>query len=129
MPAGSTEPVAAGARPPGWVAPWRRRRVVVADASMAPALRPGDRLVLDRGAYRTRRPAVGEVVVLVDPDDPGRWLVKRVAGVDPAAGTVDVRGDAGDVSRDSRRFGPVPVERIVGRAVRIYFPPDRRRAL
>jgi nickel-type superoxide dismutase maturation protease len=96
---------------------------------MAPTLRPGDRLWVDRRAYRHRPPAVGEVVVLVDPEEPNRWLVKRVAAVDPHGGTVDVRGDAAEVARDSRRFGPVPFRSIVGRAWRVYFPPDRRRDL
>lgn len=127
-------PATAGtARPPAPAIPWRRRlgsrRVVVADESMVPTLRPGDRLRVDRGAYRGRPPEVGEIVILVDPEDPTRWLVKRVAQVDLSAGTVDVRGDAGDVARDSRRFGPVPFDSLVGRAYRLYFPRDRRRGL
>jgi signal peptidase I len=96
---------------------------------MRPALEPGDRLLVDRGAYRSRPPGVGEIVVFVDPEDPLRWLVKRVASVDLTARTVEVRGDAVDVARDSRRFGPVPVGSLVGRAYRRYFPPDRRRDL
>jgi nickel-type superoxide dismutase maturation protease len=103
--------------------------MVVADRSMSPTLRPGDRLLVDRRAYRRRAPSVGEVVVLVDPEEPGRWLVKRVAAVDPDAQTVEVRGDAVDVARDSRRFGPVPVRSVVGHAYRLYYPPDRRREL
>ncbi len=102
---------------------------MVADRSMAPTLLPGDRLRVDLGAYRRRAPSVGEVVVLEDPEMRGRWLVKRVAAVDPEAGTVDVRGDAVDVARDSRRFGAVPPSAIVGRAYRRYFPPERARPL
>jgi nickel-type superoxide dismutase maturation protease len=109
---------------------WRdRARVVVHDASMRPALEPGDRLKVDRAAYRLRSPSVGEVVVLVDPEDPARWLVKRVAAVDRDGRTVDVRGDATEVARDSRRFGPVPFDLLVGRAYRLYYPPARRRDL
>lgn len=103
--------------------------MVVADESMAPTLRPGDRLLVDLGSYRRRPPAAGEVVVLVDPEEPGRWLIKRVATVDPVAGTVEVRGDAADLARDSRRFGPVPFRSVLGQAYRLYFPPERRRAL
>ncbi len=65
---------------------WPRRsvrHVVVADESMAPTLRPGDRLLVDRRAYRDEAPRVGDVVVLADPEQPGRWLVKRVAAVGP----------------------------------------------
>lgn len=102
---------------------------MVADESMTPTLRPGDRLLVDPAAYRRRPPAAGEVVVLVDPEDPGRWLVKRVASVDARAGTVDVRGDASAIARDSRRFGPVSVRSLMGRAYRLYYPPERRREL
>jgi nickel-type superoxide dismutase maturation protease len=108
---------------------WRRRRVIVADASMAPTLRPGDRLLVDAGAYRRAAPRVGDVVVLVDPTAPERWLVKRVAAVDPAAAAVEVRGDAEAGSRDSRTFGPVPFRLLRGRVDRIYGPPERVRGL
>ncbi len=108
---------------------WRRRRVVVEDGSMRPTLEPGDRLWLDPTAYRERRPRPGEVVVLVDPERADRWLVKRVRSVDAETGAVDVRGDAADVARDSRRFGPVPLAAVVGRVYRLYFPPERRRDL
>ena len=103
--------------------------MVVRDESMLPTLRPGDRLRVDRRAYRDRPPRVGEVVVLVDPEDPRRWLVKRVAQVDPSGRSVEVRGDATETARDSRRFGPVPWSSVVGRVYRCYFPVDRRRDL
>jgi nickel-type superoxide dismutase maturation protease len=106
-----------------------RRRVEVFDESMLPTLRPGDRLLVDTAAYRDRPPAVGEVVVLVDPEQPSRWLVKRVARVEASAGTVDVRGDASETARDSRRFGAVPARSLIGRVYRVYFPPERRRDL
>ena len=96
---------------------------------MAPTLRPGDRLLVDPGAYRDRSPQIGEIVVLADPEARVRWLVKRVASVDAAAGTVEVRGDAAEVARDSRRFGPVAFRSIVGRVYRVYFPPERQREL
>ena len=102
---------------------------MVHDASMRPTLEPGDRLWIDRGAYREHPPATGDIVVLLDPEAPGRWLVKRVARVDVGEETIDVRGDATDVARDSRHFGPIPRAAIVGRAYRLYFPPDRRREL
>ena len=94
-----------------------------------PTLLPGDRLLIDPGAYRDRAPAVGEVVVLQDPEARVPWLVKRVAAVDQAAGTVEVLGDARAVARDSRQFGPVPLRAIVGKVYRVYYPLDRRRDL
>jgi nickel-type superoxide dismutase maturation protease len=108
---------------------WGSRRVVVRDESMLPTLRPGDRLLVDPRAYRERSPLVGEIVVVVDPEEPSRWLVKRVASVDAAGGSIEVRGDAAEVARDSRRFGPVPLRSVVGRAYYCYYPVDRRRGL
>jgi nickel-type superoxide dismutase maturation protease len=94
---------------------------------MLPTLRPGDRLLVDPRAYRERTPRAGEIVVLVDPEDATRWLVKRVVEADPVLGTLDVRGDAAETARDSRNFGPVATRSVIGRVYRCYFPPDRRR--
>jgi nickel-type superoxide dismutase maturation protease len=94
---------------------------------MVPTLRPGDRLLVDRRAYRDRLPELGEIVVLTDPEEPDRWLVKRVAAVDARTQSIEVRGDATDSARDSRRFGPVPAQSLIGRVYRCYFPNDRRR--
>ena len=107
----------------------RSRRVRVVDESMVPTLRPGDRLLVDLGAYRGRLPSPGEVVVAPDPQGRVRWLVKRVTAVNPTAGTIELAGDTGGPSRDSRSFGPVPIGSVLGRAYRLYAPLDRQREL
>ncbi len=124
------DPETAAAPEPGrrTVGFWHRQRVQVRDESMLPTLRPGDRLLVDRAAYRDRAPRPGEIVVLVDPEVPSRWLVKRVGPPGPTPGIV-VLSDAPGATRDSRRFGPVPRDRIVGRVYRRYYPPDRREDL
>jgi nickel-type superoxide dismutase maturation protease len=96
---------------------------------MQPVLLPGDRLLVDPRAYRDRLPQVGDIVVLVDPEEATRWLIKRVAAVDGPAGRIEVVGDAAGLSRDSRQFGPVPLGSVVGRAYACYYPVDRRRPL
>lgn len=63
-----------------WQRRWRSRKLLVRDHSMEPALRPGDRLLLDPLAYRDARPRRGDVVVIHDPAEPERLLVKRVVG-------------------------------------------------
>lgn len=98
---------------------------------MLPTLRPGDRLRVDPGAYRHSLPLVGDLVVAVDPQEPSRWLVKRVAAVLAASAgeripRVVLRSDDPARGRDSRAFGPVGLDRIVGRAYRRYAPPERR---
>jgi signal peptidase I len=62
----------------------RRLRVVVADESMLPTLVPGDRLYVDARAFRNGSARTGDLVVLKDPDDPSKWLVKRVRALGPS---------------------------------------------
>jgi nickel-type superoxide dismutase maturation protease len=99
------------------------RRVEVNGDSMAPALLPGDRLLLLRvGLGRLRR---GDVVAVRDPRDPdGRVLVKRVAAM--SGGGLVVLGDNLAASTDSRSFGAVPRSLLLGRCVWRYAPEERR---
>jgi len=130
------------------VAVWVRRRLLVVTvdgASMEPALRGGDRVIVRR-LRPGEAPARGRIVVISEPgpcrpaDPSGRrgasLIVKRVSAVpgDPepaylpawsrgpagvvAAGHVVVLGDNAAVSRDSRRTGPVPARRVVGVVLR-----------
>ena len=70
---------------------------------MAPTYLPGERLTALR---RWRRVQVGDVVVVRDPRNPQRWLLKRCVGRVGAA--LDLRGDNADASTDSRDFGLIP---------------------
>ena len=106
---------------------------------MSPTLVPGDCLYIDPGEYRERPPTRGDIIVTCDPTLPSRHLVKRVAfvagevvpphGAKLSPGTVYLLGDALEESRDSREFGPVPVELLVGRAYQCYRPLEHRRDL
>lgn len=86
---------------------------------MAPALLPGDRLVIARlGGL-----AIGHVVALPDPRDGSRLLLKRVGDV--GGDTIEVFGDNPSSSTDSRHFGRVPAASVRGRVVYRYSPPER----
>ena len=102
----------------------RRLDVVeVHGASMAPALQPGDRLLVESLTYALRPPRRGEVVMAADPRQPDRELIKRVAAVD--AGGVELRGDHPAASTDSRAFGPIPADAVRWRVLMRYWPPLR----
>lgn len=117
--------------------------VTVRGISMQPLFQPGDRvLVLRRGRRGVRR---GQVVVVERPGPEGgwaggaaavdvaaaHWWIKRAVAVagDPVPAGVDGRGaprvpaghlvvlGEGPGSGDSRRFGFVPLERVLGTVV------------
>ena len=96
-------------------------RVEVQGESMAPALRPGDRMVAVRGLPARQ----GDIVAARDPRTPSRVLIKRVAAVD-AARCLHLAGDDPSASTDSRTFGPLARSEVVGRVVWRYWPTDRR---
>lgn len=98
----------------------RLRRLVVVGRSMQPTLEPGDRVVL----LKSRRARPGDLVVVPDPRDGGRLVVKRAVGV--SDGGIVVRGDNPEASTDSRVFGPVPASSVRGRVVYRYHPPHTR---
>ena len=89
---------------------------------MEPSLAAGDRLLVVRRLLAAPRPVVGDLVVFHDPDEPDRLLVKRVAVL--AGPSVEVLGDNSDASRDSRRFGPIPLTGIIGRPWYRYAPAN-----
>ena len=112
---------------------WRPFRVEVAGTSMRPTLEPGDWAL----AIRVRSVRRGDIVVVEHPERPGFELVKRVvhvAGDVAPAGfeLVDeiwVEGDEPEASSDSRRFGPLPIERVRARVRWVWWPPERVRSL
>ena len=93
---------------------------------MEPALSAGDFLL----AIRPRQVRTGSIVVVERPDRPGFELIKRVAGcpgdsvdgVELGPGRYWVLGDRPSESTDSRTFGAVERELILGRVVFRYRP-------
>lgn len=96
------------------VAKRRLSRFEVSGTSMSPAYNHGDWLLVDLHAFRQRAPQPGEVVILRDPREAGRQIIKRVLAVTPNGG-FDVRGDNPAESTDSRTFGPVSLALLVGK--------------
>ncbi len=112
---------------------WLRGRYVVVTVrgeSMTPTYRPGDRLLV----RRTRKVRRGECVVFAEAPEQALaltagWIVKRVVAVpgdDLPAGQLAVRGDNPERSFDSRHFGPITTDRVLGVVLRPMRAPDGR---
>jgi nickel-type superoxide dismutase maturation protease len=92
-------------------------RMVVVGDSMLPALRPGDCLLLSRRA----RIAVGDLVVARRPHVAGLLLVKRAVRREDGGWWL-LSDNAAEGRDDSRAFGVLPDECVVGKVLLRYYP-------
>lgn len=95
-------------------------RIRIVGPSMEPALL-NDEWWLVR---RTGRPSVGDVALMVHPHRPDALIVKRLVSREGAGWWV--LGDNAGASEDSREFGAVPAENVLGRLWWRYRPLTRR---
>ena len=100
------------------------RRITVRGPSMYPTLRPGDRILFDRLAYRIADPQTGEIVLARHSSRPRVLFIKRI-GDASHSGEYHLLGDNPDASTDSRTLGPFRREDILAKAWLIYWPIDR----
>ena len=100
----------------------------IPSASMMPALIPGDYVLVDQWAYQKNSPLKGDVIVFQHPYNK-RSYVKRIAylpteefmGKSLPKDSYAVIGDNTDRSEDSRFFGSIDSESIIGEACYIVF--------
>ncbi len=62
---------------------------VVSGTSMRPTLENGDRLLVSKWQLLFAHPHAGDVITFEDPEEKGRYLVKRVVGV--PGNTIEIR--------------------------------------
>ena len=120
---------------------WVAEPLRIPSDSMAPTLRPGDHVLVDKTAYRRGEPRPGELAVVRAPGS-RELLLKRVVAVGGQTvgleddsvffgpvrvprGSVFVLGDNRADSVDSRSFGALGDEALVGRVATRLWPLAR----
>jgi signal peptidase I len=113
----------------------------VAGHSMTPVLHPGELVLVSKGAFTSREPRRGEIVMARPSSLSGQAFVKRIVGLPHERVEVDGRswqlaegeffllGDQAEHSMDSRSFGPVRREELVGPIRARVWPWKRRTRL
>lgn len=79
---------------------------------MFPTLGKGQDVLSFNWAYLAKLPKKGDIVVI---KQSGKEMVKRVQQVQ--GHLISVQGDNQDESTDSRYFGPISMDQIVGKVV------------
>ncbi len=87
---------------------------------MTPLLKPGEEILIDPRAYRHIPPKVGDIVVARHPYQKHLRLVKRVTLV-LEDGRCFLKGDNPIESTDSRSFGLVDSQHIIGKVTSRFF--------
>lgn len=80
---------------------------------MLPTLRAGDEVLLDTHAYDHAAPLAGDIVVAFHPEQPDLKIIKRVGAV--LANGLFLSSDNASAGSDSRQFGVVGMDKVVGR--------------
>lgn len=88
---------------------------VIRGHSMEPSLEPGQVVLVGRLTYQFRNPRTGELVVFRSPLT-SRLSVKRLHHVEGDS-LLFVLGDNEGDSIDSRHFGAIPREAVIGRVL------------
>lgn len=108
----------------------------IAGHSMSPSLRPGELVVVNERAYAVRAPRRHELVAARPRAFGGKALVKRLIGLPRECVQMEGRrwqlggdeffllGDQATDSADSRRFGPVSGDELLGPVRRLHPRPQ-----
>lgn len=113
---------------------WIAQPFIVSGASMEPTFKNGDYLIVDELSYQFNGPQKNDVIIFHYPLDPSKYFIKRVEGVPGEKINTNgkeitlkeneyyVLGDNRGASSDSRIWGPVTKNFIVGRALVRLWP-------
>lgn len=85
----------------------------------------GERVVVLRTNLFLRRLSFlpGDIVAVRDPRQTRRILIKRISEINDDK--VLVMGDNPLASTDSRTFGPITLDMVLGKVIYRYWPPNK----
>lgn len=92
----------------------KRKRFRVAGNSMLPLLKPGEEVLINPITDQNWQPQIGDIVVAQHPRQKNLQLIKRVSSVLEDS-SYFLEGDNPGESTDSRQFGSVKREHLIGR--------------
>lgn len=84
---------------------------------MQPTIKDGTAVLINKLAYLFKKPKIGDIVVLKRQ----KYIIKRIAAINPSADgeQVFVIGDNKKESNDSRHFGWIGKDNILGKVIYI----------
>ena len=91
-------------------------RFKIVDKSMEPEFKEGDFVVASSISYMFRKPKGGDIIILKHPENKKMILIKKIEQ-DLENGKYMVIGNNKELSTDSRKFGPVDREDIIGEVI------------
>ena len=91
----------------------KRKRMRVIGESMQPLLQPGEEILIDISAYQKSLPKIGDIIVAFHPYHANFPIVKRIISIDN--GDCFLQGDNKSESTDSRSYGAIKLDRIMGK--------------
>lgn len=105
----------------------RRRLFTIFNESMQPTLKPGDKVFVDlsRRAKQSLKP--GDIAIAHHPFQSNLRLIKRVQEVFYDGNYYLVSNNLSDLTaQDSRKFGPVGPDLIIGRATSFFYRSENK---
>ena len=89
-------------------------RFRIEDKSMEPFLKSGDYVLVNKLSYVFGNPSKGDVIVFKHPKEKNKFLVKRISVI-TNSDEYYIVGDNKSYSQDSRHFGPIKKDSIIGK--------------
>ncbi len=92
--------------------------------SMWPTLKPKDRVIVRPLNQHSELPPIGAIIVCIHPHQPSCRVIKRLSAV--TDNQLTILGDYPDASTDSRQWGSISRECLIGDVVALAAMPSKQ---